>query len=44
MIEETYGILSYPCDNFVPNSNHSEALKNEHHICIDKVLDPIKRD
>lgn len=40
MIEEIYGILNYSCNNFVPNSKSSEALKNEHHIFLDKVLAP----
>ena len=41
MRTEIYGILSYPCDNFVPNSKFSETLKNEHHIFLDKVLAPL---
>ena len=44
MIEEIYGILNYPCGNFVPNSKLSETLKNEHHIFLDKVLEPSKLD
>ena len=44
MIEEIYGVLSYPCGNFVPNSKLSETLKNEHHIFSDKVPEPILLD
>ncbi len=44
MIKENYGILSYSSDNSVPNSKQSETLKNEHHICLDKVLGPINLD
>ena len=40
MVVEIYGVLSYPRGNFVPNSKHSETLKNKHHIFLDKVLQP----